>query len=102
MTDGHEGPVLVDVIVLDQYVGLTNTDAHGIGEPSNVATAAAVAKAVYNAIGVRIRELPMTPRTVLAARSRASSSRPRPVIRTPTRPCARAPAVATGAMTLSD
>src|ERR1051325_11502771 len=41
--------------------------AHGIGEPANVATAAALANAVYNAIGVRIRELPMTPRTVLAA-----------------------------------
>jgi xanthine dehydrogenase YagR molybdenum-binding subunit len=58
---------LIEVVLLDQYVGLTNTDAHGIGEPANVATAAAVANAVYNAIGVRIRELPMTPRTVLAA-----------------------------------
>ena len=47
--------------------GLTNTDAHGIGEPANIATAAAVANAVYNAIGVRIRELPMTPQVVLAA-----------------------------------
>jgi xanthine dehydrogenase YagR molybdenum-binding subunit len=46
---------------------LTNTDAHGIGEPANAATAAAIANAVYHAIGVRIRELPITPRTVLAA-----------------------------------
>ncbi|MCW5805124.1 MAG: molybdopterin-dependent oxidoreductase [Deltaproteobacteria bacterium] len=57
----------IEVVLLDQYVGLTNTDAHGIGEPANVPTAAAVANAVYNAIGVRVRELPMTPRAVLAA-----------------------------------
>jgi xanthine dehydrogenase YagR molybdenum-binding subunit len=64
---GAKDTPFIEVILLDQYVGLTNTDAHGIGEPANVATAAAVANAVYNAIGVRIRELPMTPRTVLAA-----------------------------------
>ncbi len=64
---GAKDTPFIDVILLDQYVGLTNTDAHGIGEPANVATAAAIANAVYNAIGVRIRELPMTPRTVLAA-----------------------------------
>lgn len=64
---GAKDTPFIDVILLDQYVGLTNTDAHGIGEPANVATAAAVANAVYNAIGVRIRELPMTPRTVLEA-----------------------------------
>jgi xanthine dehydrogenase YagR molybdenum-binding subunit len=57
----------IDVVLLDQYVGLTNTDAHGIGEPSNVATAVAIANAVYNATGARVRELPMTPRNVLAA-----------------------------------
>jgi len=64
---GAKDTPFIEVILLDQYVGLTSTDAHGIGEPANVATAAAVANAVYNAIGVRIRELPMTPRTVLAA-----------------------------------
>jgi xanthine dehydrogenase YagR molybdenum-binding subunit len=64
---GARDTPFIDVVLLDQYVGLTNTDAHGIGEPANVATAAAIANAVYNAIGVRIRELPITPRTVLAA-----------------------------------
>jgi xanthine dehydrogenase YagR molybdenum-binding subunit len=64
---GARDTPFIDVILLDQYVGLTNTDAHGIGEPANVATAAAVANAFYNATGVRIRELPMTPRNVLAA-----------------------------------
>lgn len=71
---GAKDTPFIDVILLDQYVGLTNTDAHGIGEPANVATAAAVANAVYNAIGVRIRELPMTPRTVLAALQQGSRS----------------------------
>jgi xanthine dehydrogenase YagR molybdenum-binding subunit len=60
----------VDVVLLEQYVGKTNTDAHGIGEPANIATAAAVANAVYNAIGVRLRELPMSPRAVLKALGR--------------------------------
>jgi len=71
---GAKDTPFIDVILLDQYVGLTNTDAHGIGEPANVATAAAIANAVYNAIGVRIRELPMTPRTVLAALRKGNRS----------------------------
>ncbi|MEO8706676.1 MAG: molybdopterin-dependent oxidoreductase [Kofleriaceae bacterium] len=64
---GAKDTPYIEIVLLDQYVGLTNTDAHGIGEPANVATAAALANAVYNAIGVRMHELPMTPRTVLAA-----------------------------------
>jgi xanthine dehydrogenase YagR molybdenum-binding subunit len=64
---GARDTPFIDIVLLDQYVGLTNTDAHGIGEPANVATAAAVANAVYNAIGVRVRELPITPRAVLGA-----------------------------------
>ena len=35
--------------------------------PANIPTAAAIANAVYNAIGVRIRTLPMKPPVVLAA-----------------------------------
>ncbi len=67
---GSKDTPYIDIVLLDQYVGLTNTDAHGIGEPANVATASAIANAVYNAIGVRIHELPMTPRVVLAALKR--------------------------------
>ncbi len=43
------------------------TDAYGIAEPANIATAPAIANAVYNAIGVRLRALPMTPAAVLGA-----------------------------------
>ncbi len=39
----------------------------GIGEPPTIPTSAAIANAVYNAIGVRLRSLPMTPDQVLDA-----------------------------------
>jgi xanthine dehydrogenase YagR molybdenum-binding subunit len=48
-----------------------NTSTAGIGEPPIVPTLAAVANAVHNAIGVRIRELPITPDRVLQALSEA-------------------------------
>ena len=60
----------IDVIVLENYQGQSATDAYGIAEPSNIATAPAVANAVYNAIGVRLRQLPMTPAAVLSALGR--------------------------------
>jgi xanthine dehydrogenase YagR molybdenum-binding subunit len=57
----------IDVVVLENYQGNSATDAYGIAEPSNIATAPAIANAVYNAIGVRLRALPMTPAAILAA-----------------------------------
>jgi xanthine dehydrogenase YagR molybdenum-binding subunit len=44
-----------------------NTSTAGIGEPPIVPTLAVIANAVHNAIGVRVRELPITPDRVLAA-----------------------------------
>jgi len=41
--------------------------AKGIAESGSIPTAAAIANAVYDAIGVRIRELPLTPEKVLRA-----------------------------------
>ncbi len=41
--------------------------AKGVGEPGLVPTAPAIANAVYDAIGVRIRDLPITPEKVIAA-----------------------------------
>ena len=49
---------------------MSSTDAYGIAEPSNIATAPAIANAVYDAIGVRVRRLPMTPATILSALGR--------------------------------
>ena len=39
----------------------------GIGEPATVPTAGAIANAVFNAIGVRVGSLPITPAKILAA-----------------------------------
>ncbi|MFH1115887.1 MAG: xanthine dehydrogenase family protein molybdopterin-binding subunit [Pseudomonadota bacterium] len=55
-------PVVVESIDEDGPFG-----AKGIGEPGCVPTAPAIANAVYDAVGVRIRDLPITPEKVLAA-----------------------------------
>ena len=57
----------IDVHLLDVFNGQTNTGVMGLGEPPTIATAAAIANAVYNAIGVRITSLPITPKKVLTA-----------------------------------
>ncbi len=57
----------IQPVIVEDYAGRTSTDAYGIGEPANIATAVAIANAVYNAIGVRIKELPITPSRVLEA-----------------------------------
>ncbi len=57
----------IDVMVLENYQGQSATDAYGIAEPANIATAPAIANAIYNAIGVRLHSLPMTPAAVLTA-----------------------------------
>ena len=62
----------IDVVVLENYQGNSATDAYGIAEPANIATAPAIANAVYNALGVRLRTLPMTPAAVLGALQRTS------------------------------
>lgn len=57
----------IDVHFVEQYLARSSTDAGGIGEPATIPTAAAIGNAFYNATGVRMRELPMTPARVLAA-----------------------------------
>ncbi|GAI42267.1 unnamed protein product, partial [marine sediment metagenome] len=39
--------------------------AKGIGEPATIATTPAIANAIYDAIGVRIFDLPITPEKIL-------------------------------------
>ncbi len=41
--------------------------AKGIGEPSLLPTAPAIINAIYDAVGVRIRDLPATPEKILKA-----------------------------------
>lgn len=57
----------IDSLIIEEYCARSSTDAYGIGEPANIATAAAIANAVYNAIGVRIYEIPITPASILEA-----------------------------------
>ena len=61
-------PGLSDVPVIDvTLVDQPERGVIGLGEPPVISTAAAIANAVSNATGVRIRKLPVTPDTVLAA-----------------------------------
>ncbi len=57
----------IDIEIVEEYNAASSTDAYGIGEPANIATAVAIANAVYNAIGVRIKDLPITPAKILKA-----------------------------------
>lgn len=57
----------IEVHLLEQLGAESSTDARGGAETSNIATAAAIANAFYNATGKRIRTLPMTPANVIAA-----------------------------------
>jgi xanthine dehydrogenase YagR molybdenum-binding subunit len=59
----------IDIAIVDQ----PERGVIGIGEPPTVATAAAVANAVANATGVRIRSIPLTPDNVLTAIERAKA-----------------------------
>jgi CO/xanthine dehydrogenase Mo-binding subunit len=58
-------PIELEFIETDDAEGPFG--AKGVGEPGLVPTAPAIANAVYNAIGVRIRDLPITPEKILAA-----------------------------------
>ncbi|MBW2527970.1 MAG: xanthine dehydrogenase family protein molybdopterin-binding subunit [Deltaproteobacteria bacterium] len=51
--------------------------AKGVGEPGLVPTAPAIANAIYDAIGIRIRDLPMTPEKILGALQEPSPDRAR-------------------------
>ncbi len=56
-----------NVILLESGTGVGPFGAKGIGEPSLTPAAPAVASAVSDALGVQIRELPLTPERVLRA-----------------------------------
>ncbi|MGC9349713.1 MAG: xanthine dehydrogenase family protein molybdopterin-binding subunit [Anaerolineae bacterium] len=62
----YKVPVLADVPKIDvAFVDVADTDANsvgskGLGEPPIIPIAAAIANAVYDAVGVRMTDLPMT------------------------------------------
>jgi len=58
-------PIELEFIETDD--GFGPFGAKGVGEPGLVPTAPAIANAIYNAVGIRIRDLPITPEKVLEA-----------------------------------
>ncbi len=57
----------IEVVLIDVYDPVNNCCAKGLGEPPHIPTAAAVGCAVFNALGVPVRSLPITPYKVLRA-----------------------------------
>jgi len=58
-------PVQAVIVESDEHAGPFG--AKGIGEPGLVPTAPAIANAIYDAVGVRIKDLPITPEKILKA-----------------------------------
>jgi len=60
----------IDIVLLNE----PERGVIGVGEPCTVPTAAAIANAVSNALGVRMGDLPITPDKVLAALGRVPNA----------------------------
>jgi nicotinate dehydrogenase subunit B len=59
-------PPVVDIVLINR----TDLPPGGAGEPSSRPTAAAIANAVFDATGARVRQIPLTPANVKAAMTR--------------------------------
>jgi CO/xanthine dehydrogenase Mo-binding subunit len=59
-----DAPRHVDV----EFISDPATPSTGVGEPGSVPTAAAIANAIFDACGARLRKLPLSPAAVAAAR----------------------------------
>jgi xanthine dehydrogenase YagR molybdenum-binding subunit len=55
-----------------------STGVKGLGEPPIIPTAGAIANAVYDAIGVRVLESPITPKRVLEALEKRPAAKAQP------------------------
>jgi CO/xanthine dehydrogenase Mo-binding subunit len=72
-------PTSLDLPMIDTVIVEVANPGHpygvrGVGEVSIVPPMAAVANAIYDAVGVRMTELPMSPGKVLEALQRARGS----------------------------
>jgi xanthine dehydrogenase molybdenum-binding subunit len=70
--DSYKMPGIMDmpetqIIIIDEPDPKGPFGAKGVGEPGMVGVAPAIANAIYDAIGVRIKDLPITPEKVLNA-----------------------------------
>jgi nicotinate dehydrogenase subunit B len=63
--DITETPAVIDIVLIDR----PNVPPSGAGEPSMRPLAAAIANAIFDATGVRIRRVPFTPDRVRASMS---------------------------------
>ena len=61
----------MDVHFIETMDGEGTQGEKGVGEAPAICIAAAIANAIYNATGVRIRELPFTPENVYRALARS-------------------------------
>jgi CO/xanthine dehydrogenase Mo-binding subunit len=57
----------VEPVIIESMDPAGPYGAKGIGEPGLVPTAPAIANAIYDAVGIRLKKLPMTPERVLKA-----------------------------------
>jgi CO/xanthine dehydrogenase Mo-binding subunit len=57
----------VEPVIIESMDEAGPYGAKGIGEPGLVPTAPAIANAIYDAVGIRLKKLPMTPERVLKA-----------------------------------
>jgi xanthine dehydrogenase molybdenum-binding subunit len=67
---------LVEPLIVDSYEPLHPYGAKGCGEIGLVGVVPAIANAVYNALGIRFPEIPMSPPRVLEALARARTGTP--------------------------
>lgn len=67
----------VEPLILEVKADQGPYGAKGVGEPPTIAVAPAIANAVYDAIGVRIRELPISPERIRTALREKGDSRPK-------------------------
>jgi CO/xanthine dehydrogenase Mo-binding subunit len=57
----------IDVNIVECYEDSGPFGAKGVGEPALIPTAAAIANAIYDAIGIRFTSLPISPEKIVAA-----------------------------------
>jgi len=63
----HEMDFPIDLEFIETDDSFGPFGAKGVGEPGLVPTAPAIANAIYNAVGIRIRDIPITPEKILNA-----------------------------------
>jgi CO/xanthine dehydrogenase Mo-binding subunit len=59
-----DAPEMIPIIV-EELHAQGPYGAKGLGEPALAPTAAAIANAIYDAVGVRVKDLPITPEKIL-------------------------------------